>query len=131
MTINLTFWLVLALLASIVGNIFAFWYIRVVLTKLMFVGENLADLVDLIDTYKKHLKGVYEMEMFYGDETLEFLMQHTRSLRELLNQYSDIYSIIEPQEDIDTLIEEETEDNEKKTITEENVFYAGSRKSNT
>jgi hypothetical protein len=131
MTINLTFWLILALLASIIGNIFAFWYIRVVLTKLMFVGENLADLVDLIDTYKKHLKGVYEMEMFYGDETLEFLMQHTRSLRELLDQYSDIYSIIEPQEDIDTLIEEETEDNEKKTITEENVFYAGSRKSNT
>ena len=131
MTIDLTFWLILALLASIIGNIFAFWYIRVVLTKLMFVGENLADLVDLIDTYKKHLKGVYEMEMFYGDETLEFLMQHTRSLRELLDQYSDIYSIIEPQEDIDTLIEEETEDNEKKTITEENVFYAGSRKSNT
>ena len=123
MTINLTFWLILALLASIIGNIFAFWYIRVVLTKLMFVGENLADLVDLIDTYKKHLKGVYEMEMFYGDETLEFLMQHTRSLRELLDQYSDIYSIIEPQEDIDTLIEEETEDNEKKTITEENVFF--------
>ena len=129
MTINLTFWLILALLTSVTINIIAFWYIRVVLTKLMFVGENLADLVDLIGTYNNHLKGIYEMEMFYGDETLEFLMQHTKSLSDILEQYNDIYSITEPLEDMDDITEEK-EDNDQKKIKEENVFYAGTRTGN-
>ena len=129
MTINLTFWLILALLTSVTINIIAFWYIRVVLTKLMFVGENLADLVDLIGTYNNHLKGIYEMEMFYGDETLEFLMRHTKSLSDILEQYNDIYSITEPLEDMDDITEEK-EDNDQKKIKEENVFYAGTRTGN-
>ena len=129
MTINLTFWLILALVASVTANLFAFWYIRVVLTKLMFVGENLGDLVEVIGSYKKHLGGIYEMDMFYGDETLQFLMEHTKSLLAILEQYSDVYSIVEPQEDTNDLTEEK-EENGQKTISEENVFYAGTRTGN-
>ena len=94
MTINLTFWLVLALLASVTANILAFWYARVLLTKLMFVGENLSDLVDLITNYRNHLKTIYGMEMYYGDETMKFLMEHTNSLLLVLEQYDDVYSIV-------------------------------------
>ena len=132
MTINLTFWLVLALLASVTVNILAFWYIRVLLTKLMFVGENLSDLVDLVTNYRNHLKTIYGMEMYYGDETMKFLMEHTNSLLLVLEQYDDVYSIVEPldepEENAEELTIEETI-NAETTINQENVFYAGARRS--
>ena len=58
MTINLTFWLVIALSASVIANFVAFYYIRVVLGRLMFLGDNLADLTLMVATYRSHLKGV-------------------------------------------------------------------------
>jgi len=131
MTFNITFWLILALLASVTGNIFLFWYARVLLGKLMYVGENIGDLVDIIINYKKHLKTIHGMEMYYGDETLKFLMSHTNSLLDLLEDYNDVYTLVEFQEDEPTiLIEEETTEDAEKTITQENVFYAGTRASN-
>ena len=131
MTFNITFWLILALLASVTGNIFLFWYARVLLGKLMYVGENIGDLVDILSNYRKHLKTIYGMEMYYGDETLKFLMNHTNSLLDLLEDYSDVYNIVEFQEDeTPTLTEEETIENAEETITQENVFYAGTRASN-
>ena len=131
MPFNITFWLVLALITSVIGNIFLFWYARVLLGKLMYVGENIGDLVEILTNYKKHLKTIYGMEMYYGDETLKFLMSHTNSLLDLLDDYSDVYNIVEfEEEEIPTLTEEEQIENAEETINQENVFYAGTRTSN-
>ena len=132
MTASLTFWLILCLLASVIANFLAFWYIRAILGRLMFISENLRDLVDLISAYRNHLKSVYEMDMFYGDETLKFLMGHTKSLSDVLEEYSDIYLITEPQEQQEETdnLKEETEINAETKINQENVFYGGTRKSN-
>ena len=132
MKIDLTFWLILALLTSVSANFLAFYYIRTLLGKLFFVGENLSDLTQMITSYRNHIKAVYEMEMFYGDETLQHLMDHTRSLHEVLDEFEDIYEIAVPPdnaEDADNN-EEETQEDAPKTIDKENVFYAGSRTSN-
>ncbi len=132
MKIDLTFWLILALLTSVSANFLAFYYIRTLLGKLFYVGENLSDLTQMITSYRNHMKAIYEMEMFYGDETLQHLMEHTKSLYEVLQEFEDIYEIAVPQD-----TPEETDDNQeenqedaKKTIDQENVFYAGSRESN-
>ena len=126
--VNFTVWLGLALVASIIGNFFAFWYIRRLLSKLWFVAENLGDLVDIINNYRNHLKEIYELEQFYGDEDIKFLLSHTTSLLELLEEYEDVYDILEEPE---MEPEEEEEVNAEKTIQEENVFYAGARKRNS
>jgi hypothetical protein len=132
MKIDLTFWLILALLSSVSANFLAFYYIRALLGKLFFVGENLSDLTQMIKSYRNHMKVVYEMEMFYGDETLKHLMDHTRSLHEVLDEFEDIYEIaVPPQEDEETdNNKEETEEDATKTIDKENVFYGGTRTSN-
>jgi hypothetical protein len=132
MKIDLTFWLILALLSSVSANFLAFYYIRTLLGKLFFVGENLSDLTQMIKSYRNHMKVVYEMEMFYGDETLKHLMDHTRSLHEVLDEFEDIYEIaVPPQEDEETdNNKEETEEDATKTIDKENVFYGGTRTSN-
>ncbi len=134
MKIDLTFWLIMALSASAMVNFIAFYYIRVVLGKLFYVGENLGDLVELVSNYRNHLKAVYEMEMFYGDETLEHLIKHTRSLHILLEDFEDVYTIAIPPEEEDEeaeeLTEEEIELDAKTKINQENVFYGGTRTSN-
>jgi len=132
MTINLTFWLIMALCASVTANFIAFYYIRVVLGKLMYVGDNLGDLAEMITTYRNHLKSVYEMEMFYGDETLQYLVEHTKSLHNLLEDFEDVYSIGIPPENTEEQIinEEEINNDAETTIPEQDVFYAGTRTSN-
>ena len=144
MTTSIAIWLGIALLLSVVLNAFAFWYIAKVINKFTFISENLSDLVTVVNNYKEHLKQVYKMEMFYGDETLEYLMSHTKSLLTILEDYSDIYTIslpLEPSEagdsDFDrpddtteTQEEEKTEESQR-NISKENVFYAGARRSDS
>ena len=121
--------LLMVLLVSVIANYLAFWYMRRVLPGFIYTSQNLEDLTTLVANYREHLKNVYGMEMYYGDETLKYLMGHTNSLLELLEDYSDIYTIIESQEDeTQILTEEETQEDAEETISQENVFYAGSRK---
>lgn len=130
MTINFTVWLGIALVVSIIGNIFALWYIRRILSKLWFVAENISDLAELITNYRDHLRTLYELEDYYGDENIKFALSHTKSLIDILEEYEDVYNIIENQGEYEEQ-EEETEENAEKTIQEENVFYAGTRRRNS
>ena len=73
------------------------------------------------------------MEMFHGDETIQFLIQHTNSLLDVLEDYSDIYLMTEPME-LDELQDEESYDETTRTETfntEKDVFYGGSRSSDS
>ena len=120
--------LIIALSASIIINILVFWYMRRVIPRLVFMSRNLEDLTLLIINYRNHLKSIYQMEMYYGDETLKFLISHTNSLLDVLEDYEDIGLIIMPEE---SESEEENigEQQDAETqVQEENVFYAGSRK---
>ena len=70
------------------------------------------------------------MEMFYGDETLQFLMDHTRSIGSLLEDYEDPEFFIEQfeEESEDVTSQQEEEINGETIQNQENVFYAGSRR---
>tara|TARA_R110000824_G_C15216854_1_gene677176 strand:+ start:98 stop:508 length:411 start_codon:yes stop_codon:yes gene_type:complete len=136
MNLDLAMWLGIILSLSIGVNIFLFWYLRRLLAKFIFISGNLNDLVKMINVYQNHLKQVYSMEMFYGDETLEHLMTHTRDLSEILKDYEDVYSIsmpLEPDEENEDYDTEENPDEKANPpqIDQENVFYAGSRKRNS
>ena len=129
---TLTNWLIIALFLSILGNLFGAWYIRKLLAKVLFVSQNLTDLVDLLGTYRNHLQRLFQLEMYYGDETMAFLIKHTRSLLDVLEDYSDIYKLTEPieleEEDEESYDDEETR---PQAVNEENVFYGGTRSSNS
>ena len=124
-------WISIALILSIMINIFAIWYIRKLLAKVLFVSQNLTDLVDLLTTYRNHLRKIYSMELFHGDETINFLIQHTNSLLDVLEDYSDIYLMTEP-----LALEEDEESYDEETgtetfNTEKDVFYGGTRSSDS
>tara|TARA_Y100000310_G_scaffold187257_1_gene187330 strand:+ start:131 stop:469 length:339 start_codon:yes stop_codon:yes gene_type:complete len=72
-------------MASIIGLLI--WYIRQLVSRLLHISDNIEDLVILIKNYSNHLKSVYELETFYGDETLQSLLKHTGHTIEELEQY--------------------------------------------
>lgn len=120
MTIEI--WLVLALLISMGANAVLYWFSREQARRLSIVSENINDLLEIIINYRSHLKKVYSLDAFYGDETLKFLMEHTRSLSELLGeQYSDIITLTE---EIEYEKEDPTEIEED--FKEKDVLYEGS-----
>ena len=122
----------IALSISLIANVFMFWYIRNLLSKLLFVSENIGDLVSMISAYSEHLKGVYSLDTYHGDETIQFLMSHTTSLIEMLEEYDDIYSIAVPIEQFEDVAEEEEQEQQGVVgFDGENVFYAGSRRRDT
>ena len=93
---------------SVGFNVFIFAYARSAITKLLTVSEELGDLQLMINKFSTHVKDVYSLEMFYGDETLKYLMDHATSLDEQLQEnFHYIYSLTE--EEADEVIMEEIE----------------------
>ena len=124
--------LITVLVGSLIFNGVMFWYLRQLTQRLTFIYDNIGDVSDIIANYRAHLKSVYSMEMFYGDETLKYLVDHTRSVSSLLEDFEDQEFFLEEFES-----EEEDEPQQQEQINaqtkvqEENVFYAGSRRRDT
>ena len=123
-------WLILALTISVGVNVLLVWFSKEQSMRLSYVSQNLGDLVELLSNYQGHLKKVYSLEMFYGDETLGFLMEHTNSIVALLQEeYSEVTFITEPLEvEFD---EEEIDEEKKEENPGQDVFYGGTRNRHT
>ena len=86
-----------------------FLYIRWLLATISTINEENISINEQIMGFVSHIESIHELEMFYGDETLKFLMEHTNSLIEVLGEYDDINVIINPPEtEEEQLIEELT-----------------------
>ena len=81
------------LVLSTLLNIGVFVYARAVVVQLLSVSEELGDLQSMIDSFAAHAKGVYEMEMFYGDQTLENLLSHAKALAEEFTKYESVFDL--------------------------------------
>jgi hypothetical protein len=101
------------LLLSVMFNVGVFVYARGAIARLLFVSEELGDLQNMINAFAGHVKSVYELDAFYGDQTLEHLLHHAVSFNEQLETFEYIYSLTE--EEID---EEDTDDNETEDAPE-------------
>ena len=117
----------LLLIVSIVVNFIllrlSIWQSR----ELANISDGLGDLIEIITSYRNHLRDVYQLDSFYGDETLQGLMTHTNAVRALLEeQYGEIINITDP---IEYEIEEVNENGEKEiSEKEKHVLYAGTRR---
>ena len=129
------------LLVSLIINGFLIWYIRTTLLKLLFVSENMSFLKEAIGAYAKHLKGIYQLETYYGDQTIKFLFEHSKELLVKISDFDDIIALSDEQElilddrEVETTrtTEEEEEASETSigTAKEKHVLYGGTRRSNS
>ena len=86
------------LVISFTINILFVWYVRELLKKVWSVTGSKKDFWETIENYANHLKSVYEMEMFYGDETLQSLIQHTKYLKEYFDDYKQAEMLLKEED---------------------------------
>ena len=121
---------------SVLFNVFFFWYVRSLLSRLYFIANNMDALVDETVSFRDHLRSVYELESLGG------LIQHAKEYSEILSEFEEIYTILD--EDEETNFDDEESSNEDSSYTGEeayeeeaqktnqtDVFYAGSRRRNS
>ena len=95
---------------SVVLNVGVFVYARAAIIRLLSVSEELGDLSQMTNSFASHLQTVYELDTFYGDETLNGLLQHAISFNEQLDTFEYIYSLTEEENPTDDRTVEEEED---------------------
>ena len=130
-------YLILALAFSVSVNAFLFWFSRKSSTRLTIVASNIDEILSALENFGDHLGTLYELEAFYGDETLHSLLRHAKGIEEFLSGFEDIYELS------DDLIEQADDEHEeyydkdeagalgattqeeKKKTTKKVVFHSG------
>jgi hypothetical protein len=72
--------IILLLVVSLVSNIILLWYCRNLVKFIKLTTQDMTSLYESVDSFKEHLKKVYGLETFYGDQTLKSLLDHTKQL---------------------------------------------------
>ena len=107
MTNSFIIFLSSALIISVALNIFIAWYAIRATRTIVYFSENLNDLLDLVENFAIHTKSVYELETFYGDQTLHGLMKHAQDMVEQLEKFDEIKYLTEDNEEGDSYDQEE------------------------
>lgn len=89
---TLTF-LIISIIAIIILLLYARWLIKIIKTK----EEEADSLAVVVSDYVGHVKSVHEMEMFYGDPSLQKLIDHGNNLVQRIEDFD--YLILEQQEE--------------------------------
>tara|TARA_R100000458_G_C8102784_1_gene128798 strand:- start:236 stop:538 length:303 start_codon:yes stop_codon:yes gene_type:complete len=84
---------ILSLVVSVSINVLLVWYIRKMLSKLLYVSDSIGDLLVSAKNFSSHLNGLHEMETYYGDETLGGLIRHSKQVIEDIKEFEDIYAL--------------------------------------
>tara|TARA_R100001126_G_C4753819_1_gene114351 strand:+ start:206 stop:502 length:297 start_codon:yes stop_codon:yes gene_type:complete len=87
------FWLFLASLLIVLVLMF---YIRWLLQIVKIANQDMQSLTIMISDFSEHVSSIYELEMFYGDQTLQNLLNHSKELVETLKDLDLVLN--EPQE---------------------------------
>mgnify|MGYP003112502129 CR=1 FL=1 len=91
----------IAFAVSLIANVFLTWYAIKMLRELVDVSSSIEEMFSDIDSFIQHLSGVYQLEMFYGDQTLENLLAHSAMLKEEIQKYKLSFSLIDDNEETD------------------------------
>tara|TARA_Y100001937_G_scaffold38616_1_gene54915 strand:- start:1827 stop:2129 length:303 start_codon:yes stop_codon:yes gene_type:complete len=72
-------WLTLFILSASI-NLILFFYVRWLLKTVAAINQDVSTVSNMIQEFLEHLKAIYELETFYGDQTLKNLLIHSQDL---------------------------------------------------
>jgi len=112
----LTIILALVTVSSVGLSVLLVWYTKGLLKDMTYMSSDLAELKKMLQDYCDHVESVYEMELFYGDITLQNLIRHSKAIVETIKTTDYLFSAIEMDGD-------KTSNAEEKDENEEAVLY--------
>jgi hypothetical protein len=69
--------------------------------RLLIVSVNINAVYEIFDAFKTHVEEIHEAEMFYGDQTLQALINHSKGVLDSLDDYSDLMALVGTEEEGD------------------------------
>ena len=87
--------IILGTIAAIVSIvlIMSIWYIKGLLSLLYQMTMDVQQMEDKMVEFSKHLDNIYELEMYYGDETLQQLIRHSKEVIDSIDQFKNLFEI--------------------------------------
>jgi len=83
------------------------------LKRLIYVSENFEDISEMLEKYLQYVESLYELEMYYGDETISSLLEYSKHIAEEIESFKRSYDFEAPILLSDLTEEEESMDAEK------------------
>jgi len=77
-----------SLVLSVFVNVILFWYNRQIIRNLLYILDNAKEFQSIVDEFEEHLKNVYSKDTFFGDPTLENLLEHTKGMAKVSDEMS-------------------------------------------
>jgi hypothetical protein len=71
--------------------VFSVWANVYLLRKLLYFTENIEGINNSIDDFNEHLQALHELPMFYGDENIKKLIDHSGQLKKELSNFREAY----------------------------------------
>jgi len=83
------------------------WYIKNLITQIEDINEDTANISIIFENFTSHVESIYQLEMFYGDETLQALIEHSKKVLEEIDLHQQKYLLAD--EDVDLVEDKEDE----------------------
>ncbi len=84
---------------SVCLNLCISWYIFRLLRNLVDVTEEFENFKAKLLVFSDHLQTVSQMETYYGDRTITSLVDHMKTIKEDINEYSKILVLHDDEEE--------------------------------
>ena len=116
---------------SVLLNVVLVWYSRRLVVDLSDISQEVEEVITDLKVYHNHVENIYNLETFYGDETLRALLEHSKAVSERVGNFTTLFSQIEDEE-VTEGIEEEIDEQTEEQVSQEkkHVLYAGTRRRN-
>tara|TARA_B100000700_G_C14946462_1_gene809435 strand:+ start:574 stop:996 length:423 start_codon:yes stop_codon:yes gene_type:complete len=74
------------------------WYISKLTSQLNEITDNFDDFYSKVQNYEQHVENIHGLEMFYGDQTLQSLMNHSRTILNDIYDFQEKFIMTEEEE---------------------------------
>jgi len=72
---------------SLLLSLMLVWYTKRLVNYMALFTDDSLDVLQALRDYYEHLNSVYGMDLFYGDATLESLLEHTKNIIEEIDAF--------------------------------------------
>ena len=88
------------LILSLAINVLLIWYVRKVqVDYILYLRDNLEEFAYMHTQFSEHIEEIYNMEMYFGDQSLSKLLEHSKFVSEQTQQYLDVLRGLDFEED--------------------------------
>ena len=96
---------------SIIINAVLVWYSTGLLARTSEMEEDMQSILTMTETFSDHVEEIHSLEMYYGDQDLQNMIEHSRTL------INDMINMQEKYFEVEVTTEEEQDDSEAETET--------------